>query len=135
MVWDPQKSVNELKKNAKSKSSGQCAKYTRIAIEAGGVALTRHNSAKDYGSSLTAVGFVEIEMEDYWGGKYLAGDVVILQNVTGHPHGHMAMYDGQFWVSDFVQSSIYPATAYPQHNASFVVYRYKTQSLEKPKRK
>lgn len=128
MVWDPQKSVKELKKNALSTSSGKCAKYTRIAIEAGGVVLTRHDSAKDYGSSLLAVGFEEIDIKDCLGGKYLAGDVVIIQNVTGHPHGHMAMYDGQYWVSDFVQSSIYPGPAYMQNNASYVIYRYLTGS-------
>jgi co-chaperonin GroES (HSP10) len=133
MVWDPTKAVKELKANARSKSAGQCAKYTRIAIEAGGVVLTRHNSAKNYGSSLVAVGFREIEAADYLSGKFLAGDVVILQDVTGHPHGHMAMYDGQYWVSDFVQSSIYPATAYKQHNASYVIYRYQMQSKVKPK--
>lgn len=121
MAWDVAAAVEHLNENAQPKSLGRCGQYTREAIEAGGVTLTRRASAKDYGSSLLAVGFEALSMTP---ARHQPGDVVIVQPVPGHPHGHMAMYNGKAWVSDFVQRDIYPGQAYRKHKASFTVYRH-----------
>lgn len=57
-MWNRDAAVAYLNADAMNKSHGWCAEYTRNAIEAGGVKLVRHTSAKDYGTSLRAVGFV-----------------------------------------------------------------------------
>ena len=52
------------------------------------------------------------------------GDVVVIQSIPGHPHGHMAMYDGEHWVSDFKQRTLYPGDSYRAYKPSYVVYRH-----------
>ena len=123
MSWDVDKAVAHLQQFAHQKSTGRCAQYTREAIEAGGVVLARHGSAKDYGPSLIAVGFTE------WPGtmigNYVKGDIGIIHPIPGHPHGHMAMYDGKKWISDFIQwKGLYPGKSYRAHKPSFNIYRY-----------
>ncbi len=123
MPWDAAKAVQYLQDNAEPHSTGHCAQYVREAIEAGGVTLHRHNSAKDYGSSLTAVGFAEVSTGT--GYHHRAGDVGIVQPIPGHPHGHMAMFDGTHWISDFVQlHGIYPGQGYRTIKPPYAIYRY-----------
>src|SRR5689334_24816601 len=102
MGWNRNKAINYLRSNAESGSLGCCAQYTREAIEAGGVALRRHADAKDYGISLIAVGFQPILLP-YPRISFLPGDVVVMDGIPGHPEGHMAMFDGKIWISDFKQ--------------------------------
>ncbi len=64
-------------------------------------------------------------LEDY---KPETGDVVIMQPfVGGRPEGHMAMYDGSVWISDFKQRGIWPGTGYRLYKPNYVIYRYKKQ--------
>lgn len=117
---DVAKSVAYLDAHAQKNSLGRCAEYVRKAVEAGGVHLVRHTSAKDYGSSLEAVGFEAVD-----GTSYQAGDVAIIQPIPGHPHGHMTMYDGKLWISDFKQlHGLYPGASYRTQKPAFKVYRY-----------
>jgi hypothetical protein len=123
MQWDLDKAVQYLRQHKEPGSTGHCAQYVRQAIEAGGVTLHRHGSAKDYGPSLTAVGFQKISS----GAGYLhrAGDVGIVQPIPGHPHGHMAMFDGTHWISDFVQMhGIYPGQSYRDAKPAYQIYRH-----------
>jgi len=121
-TWDKAAAVAALDANAQPLSQGLCAEYTRRAIEAGGVTLVRHPDAQDYGSSLTAVGFVVLMSPPP---VYQAGDVGIVQSIRGHPFGHMAMYDGTFWVSDFKQlHGLYPGPAYRAAQPPFTIYRF-----------
>ena len=125
MQWDVSKAVEYLRDNAEEHSTGNCARYVREAIEAGGVTLIRHVSAKNYGSSLLAVGFILIPS----GPDYLhrPGDVGIVQPIQGHPHGHMAMFDGKHWISDFVQlHGLYPGQSYRKAKPAYSIYRYPT---------
>ncbi|MFL6630163.1 MAG: CHAP domain-containing protein [Burkholderiaceae bacterium] len=117
---DIAKSVAYLDAHAQKNSLGRCAEFVRKAVEAGGVHLRRHTSAKDYGSSLEAVGFETVD-----GTSYLAGDVAIIQPIPGHPHGHMTMFDGKSWISDFKQlHGLYPGASYRTIKPPFKVYRY-----------
>lgn len=116
---DIAKSVAYLDAHAQKNSLGRCAEFVRKAVEAGGVHLRRHTSAKDYGSSLEAVGFETVD-----GTSYLAGDVAIIQPIPGHPHGHMTMFDGKSWISDFKQlHGLYPGASYRTIKPPFKVYR------------
>ena len=121
MPWDVEKAVKHLTTNAQSSSTGRCARYVREAIEAGGVTLARTLSAKDYGVSLVAAGFVQQSPTPE---TYQKGDVVVIDGFAAHPHGHIAMYDGTRWVSDFAQSGLYPGANYRKEKPSYAIYRY-----------
>jgi len=76
--------------------------------------------AKDYGASLSRAGFRKLSPAE----KSMKGDVVIIDAVVGHPAGHMAMFDGVQWVSDFKQRDLLPGPAYRHGTAKFAIYRY-----------
>ena len=119
-MWDKKVAVTYLDKHARSASHGKCAEYVRRAIEAGGVRLHRHASAKDCGDSLVAAGF---SVQDT--SILNAGDVVVIQAIAGHRHGHVAMYDGAKWVSDFKQRhGLYPSESYRKLKPAFAIYRH-----------
>jgi hypothetical protein len=111
------------------------------AIEAGlhGVKLPRPASAlaKDFGLALQAVGFEQLPGMC---GGFQAGDVAIIQSLEGHPAGHMAMYDGSHWISDFSQNNyvgreggLYPGNAYAKGCPEFRLYRWNPKEAWPPK--
>lgn len=59
--------------------------------------------------------------------SYVAGDVVVIDGIPSSPDGHMAMYNGTEWVSDFVQRDLYPGPRYRTSQPSYKVYRYGTK--------
>jgi hypothetical protein len=120
--WDVDRAVQYLTTHASNVSLGLCAEYTRRAIEAGGVKLKRHIAAKDYGSSLTAIGFQSLGQLS---GGYQRGDVAIIQPIKGHPYGHMTMLNGVIWISDFRQKhGLYPGATYRKIKPPYTIYRY-----------
>lgn len=120
MGWDTLAALQFIRSHASSASHNRCAEYTRRAVEAGGVRLERHADAKDYGRSLKQAGFIEIQP----GMTLIAGDVVVIQPYSGgNPSGHMAMFDGQRWYSDFLQRTMYPGPGYRQHQPPYQIYR------------
>lgn len=119
-MWDKNSSIAHLNARANTHSLGRCAEYVRKAVEAGGVTLSRRLSAKDYGESLRQVGFVVATSA-----AVRAGDIAVIQPISGHPHGHIAMYNGSIWVSDFKQQhGYYPGPSYRKLKPSFTLYRY-----------
>ena len=121
-MWDLHAALRHLNAHAHKGSLGRCARYVREAVEAGGVKLVHHVSAKNYGSSLTRVGFKSLGAVK---SGFRAGDVAIIQPIHGHPHGHICMYNGRHWVSDFVQyHGFYPGASYRKHKPSYTVYRH-----------
>ncbi|WP_434114363.1 CHAP domain-containing protein [Paraburkholderia caffeinilytica] len=90
----------------------------RKAIESGGISLHHAHYAKDYGPLLEAVSF-----------RQATGDVIVIQPAPGNPSGHMAIFDGSIWVSDFKQThpgqqSFYPGPSYRQSQPTYKIYRY-----------
>ena len=121
-MWDVIKAVAYLDEHAQPHSLNQCAKFVRKAVEAGGVELTSTVSAKDYGPCLERALFRALSALP---GGFEAGDVAVIQPIEGHPHGHMAMYNGALWVSDFTQMhGYYPGPAYRSLKPAVVLYRY-----------
>jgi hypothetical protein len=123
MTWDVNKAVKHLKNHARLHSTGKCASYVRQAIEAGGsIHLVRQESAKNYGTSLRIAGFTEYTSIPP--GGYKAGDVAVIQSPDSkHLHGHMQMYSGTNWISDFVQNSFWAGSSYRSKTPSFKIYR------------
>jgi len=134
--------ANHIEANATETSQSKCAKRTREAIEAGGKKLdipkptvpgSNSASAKDYGPSLEKAGFEPVANSSTYDPSAPVsnsiyhpqqGDVVVIQPYSGgKPHGHMQMYDGKKWTSDFTQRGFYPGSGYRQNRPPFVIYR------------
>jgi len=77
-------------------------------------------NAKDYGPKLTDTnhgGYV-VPLEGY---QPQAGDVVVFESILEHKNGHIEIYDGNKWFSDFDQGQqMYPYRA----TTPCVVYRF-----------
>ena len=98
------------------KSIGSCAKYVRWGLEAGGIDTSdRPDYACKYGSFLLKKGFNQINITDPNDYTPIKGDIVVFDTYPGqpkYPAGHIQMYNGEKWVSDFVQRRFWPNTAY-----------------------
>lgn len=96
---------------AHSRSQGRCAMYVRKALQQAGYRFTPQASAYMYAhGTLKSAGFVQISASNY---KPQVGDVVVFNRTARNPHGHIQIYDGKQWVSDFRQPKFSP---YSQHN-------------------
>ena len=108
--YDVKAATDYLRAHAHSTSQGQCARAVREALEAGGLCTDgRPGSAKDYDSFLPSLGFYEVDPNNY---IPQAGDIVVHEAKEGHEHGHIAMYDGSDWISDFIQRDMFGGSAY-----------------------
>jgi hypothetical protein len=119
--------VTALDKNAQPNSIGHCARYVRLAIEAGGLSTEgRPGSATNYDVFLPKLGFSTIDSTNYAPEK---GDIVVLKAFQGkiknHEHGHIQMYDGVQWVSDFKQRDFWPGGDYRISKPKYVIFRWK----------
>jgi len=122
MVLDIDAAVKYLKENAEPRSMGRCATYVRKALQAGGLDMSSWPvSAKDYGRFLKPLGLRSICLKNYLPTK---GDIVIIQPyLGGGVHGHIAMYDGTQWISDFKQRDMWGGPGYRTNQPAYEVYR------------
>jgi hypothetical protein len=123
-IFDIDAAVKNINKNVVLPFGHRlCATHVGNAIRAGGLNLGNTLSAKDFGPLLEKVGFVEISIEVY---EPIAGDVAVIQGFPGDSgrDGHIQMYDGNRWVSDFPQRTFYPGPAYREHQPSYKIYRH-----------
>lgn len=116
--------------HAKNAAGGQCALYVRLALAAGGLTTfdTSHPGyAYQYGPYLTKAGFTSVLSGTYKSGMgtpagVQKGDVVVFQPVTGHTAGHIAIFDGSSWVSDYRQVRMSSNDA-DYNGGSYAIYR------------
>lgn len=102
---------------AHGRSQGRCALYVRKALQSAGYEFTPQASAYMYANgTLQGAGFVKISANNY---TPQVGDVVVFNRTGKHPHGHIQIYDGSGWVSDFRQPDFSP---YSQHGG-YTVWR------------
>lgn len=118
--WDINKAVDTIKKNAKDESQGECLRYTANAINSGfgeekplssyhtgsDPNMGKITSARYSGLALEALGFNRIPNDSV----LKKGDIHVFQPskswiAEGHPHGHIEMFDGSKWYSDFAQKT------------------------------
>jgi hypothetical protein len=79
MSWKKELAISYLRSHAPVHSHSECAKYTRLAILAGGVNVPNTTYAKDYGAELLRAGFREVPQ----GSTLLSGDVAVIQPYAG----------------------------------------------------
>lgn len=125
MPLDTRKFAEHLRKQAASQSTGKCAYYVRLALEAGGGDTRGHPAeARLWGPTLLRMGFRELIVEDADKHKFLQGDAVVIQPYTnGRKEGHIAAFDGIVWISDFIQRDFWSGPGYRRHKPSHVFYR------------
>ena len=127
---DIDKAIAWLDKNAGAdytKAKGKCATYVISALVEGGAkyrVTTVH--AKDFGPTLLDMGLNPVNVSSLNAYTAQRGDVAILQPWRTHTSGHMEMYNGTQWVSDYKQGSFF----YPWNGSigandlpGFTIYR------------
>lgn len=88
------------RKKAAGKSLGKCARYVRVALQHAGYKFTPNPSAYQYASgTLSGAGFGQISTNT----PYQVGDIIVIGRSAKHIHGHICIWDGKNWISDFVQ--------------------------------
>ena len=111
---------NWLHKNAGAGAKHVCAKYVRMALEAGGInTSTRPTWAWKYINWLPTVGFKMIgKISRSSGFSPEPGDIAVYQqgNNPSVP-GHICMWTGAEWASDFKQKS---AFVYSSTNEAYI---------------
>jgi hypothetical protein len=115
-----------------------CAGYVHDALNKGGklnVSTPKlrpgktYAYARDYGPELEKAGFEKIQttsdQQDSPPADYhpQAGDVVVIQPAI-KPEGHIQMYDGKGWISDFYQNHFWPGPSYKEKKPSTAIYRH-----------
>ena len=103
-----------------------CATFVRLALEGGGLNTTKNpihpRNAKDYGPFLISRGFAEVEKKGYVPQK---GDIAVIQNYKGgSPAGHITMYTGGHWGSDFKQTDMWSGPGFRKSKPDYVIYRF-----------
>lgn len=88
--------------------NGHCGRAVRQAIAAGGIPVANTDYAKDYGPKLIGAGFTQLDGQAAKNYTPQKGDVIIYPAWQKHTSGHMEMYDGTHWVSDFMQKGPIP---------------------------
>lgn len=125
MALDTEKFAKHLRKNAGARSKRQCARYVRLALQAGGGLIRDQPAdAKDYGPTLRRMGFSELKVEDPEKFKFMKGDIVVIQPyIGGNPSGHIAAFDGRVWISDFIQRDFWSGPTYREKRPIHAFYR------------
>jgi hypothetical protein len=107
---------------------GKCGEYVRKALQAGGANFNEYSPphyGKLYGLTLERLGFHEITVDDPDQFSFIRGDVMVMQpHEGGLQAGHVAGYDGQYWISDFVQRDFWAGKDYRKERPPYAVYRY-----------
>ncbi|MEZ6877836.1 hypothetical protein [Enterobacter sp. KBR-315C3_2022] len=120
MGWDPVRASNYARQHAMSSSHSLCATFVRHALHAGGVNITGIRLAKDYGPALESKGFVALGA----GQNLIAGDIIVIQPYSGgNLAGHIAIYDGSAWFSDFRQNDMWAGPGYRARRPPHKIYR------------
>ena len=118
--YNNDKVADYVTKNAEPKSRMMCAGYVVLAMWHGGCPIGPVVlPAYAYSKILPQMGFDEIPIKGY---SPKVGDISVLPRNSRHPFGHIAVYNGKIWVSDFKQKSLYPSKAY-QANGKCQIFR------------
>jgi len=121
-TYDQDIAIEKLQKQAKPAGvkKGDCALYVKQALQAGGIEIgdNEKGHAYVYKDLLPQKGFEKQDIafkKELIGGNWTytpnkeikKGDVVVfdaIPNKKGKEYGHIQMYDGQNWISDFKQT-------------------------------
>ena len=106
-TYDAGKASRYATGNTLSTSHNCCAGFVMRALWQGNCFVSIY-PAWAYKRILPLYGFKEVPDN----GMYLTGDIIVFPKTNGHIFGHIAIWNGQQWVSDFRQRNKVVATAY-----------------------
>lgn len=114
-------------KQARATSQGRCALFIRQALQFGGkFQFTPQPSAYLYNNVLPGLGFKGFPASE----PAKVGDVIVYGRSSLHPHGHIQVWNGKNWVSDFIQRRAVPYRLGYDPAQSITLYRYNEASGE-----
>lgn len=118
----PVKAARMARSRAHGTTIGFCAKYVRIALQqGGGYRFDGQASAFQYHTNNTLSKsrpqFSQIDIKT----PVQIGDVMVIDKIPGHIHGHIQIWDGRAWISDFIQSGGGPV--YGKKSRGVALYR------------
>ena len=116
--------ANYARKHAHNSSIGYCGRYVANALQAVGFKFARQGSAYMFHTKgiLKGMGFGLVS-QGQKGYAPQKGDVCVINRFGSHEHGHICIYDGKNWISDFVQRNPSPYKDYPGEK-NMLFYRY-----------
>ena len=132
--YDVDRICSYIRSHALQKSQGCCAAFVRVALEYGGALKDiYYGDAKTYIDYLPTVGYTnvasfsssETNVPSYISTK---GDVAVYHHPneeTGlqqYQYGHICIFDGKNWVSDFIQKNVY---VYGKYSGSTTIYIFR----------
>lgn len=114
--YNPDEAVSYARAHAHSRSKNLCAMYVRKSIDAGGCPTFFYpGAAAHYADFLDGLGFERIDASS----KRKKGDIVVFGAVRGHEFGHIAIWDGTHWISDFHQRGLIVNQAYNKADITY----------------
>lgn len=117
--WNPQKAAAFATEHAEKKSVSLCAMYIRKAMMAGGIPIYWGGNACHYKYILPFLGFEKVEDDK----AHEVGDIVVFQPIGNRKYGHIAIWNGKQWVSDFKQQNIIVHSDYRKEGCEYAIYR------------
>ena len=116
-------------RNAAAQSQSKCAMYIRIALQqGGGFQFMPRGSAYQYNEVLPGLGFKAYPASE----PAKIGDVIVYGRCIEHKHGHIQVWNGKNWVSDFVQRRAVPYKAGYDPTQSITLWRFIENASEIP---
>lgn len=124
-MFNIQNAINYGNRNCKPGSTGLCAKHVRLMLEAGGLNTTGHPAyAYQYANFLPRLGFKLIatltnknNQSIFTQTQARLGDIAVMKHGK---YGHICMFNGTNWISDFKQINMCPYTV----NEICKIYRF-----------
>lgn len=118
--WNPQEAAKYATENAQRRSVGLCAMYIRKAMIAGGIPLHHlRGDAWHYKYILPILGFQETGNRE----TPEVGDIVVFQPIGNRKYGHIAIWNGKQWVSDFRQRGFIVHSDYKKEGCEYAIFR------------
>ena len=123
-TFDAGRAAAGLTSRAGGNPSGYCAKYVRYAIE-DGLGLNRDSlsgqlgNAKDFAGTLYRYGFSPVPFENY---QPQVGDILVEPGYDSKtPYGHVSMFNGKQWISDYYQRDMWGGPGYRYYKTGVIL--------------
>ena len=139
-LLDVAAALRHLISHAQASSVSECAKYVKNALAAGGITYVSCHASDCKGKpfiSQYCEKLYDSKPGDYGKGgnklnsRWQKGDIVIIDSFGTHKYGHIAMWTGSQWISDFKQNNcdIYGESGGPDawNQGKFHFYRFKNR--------
>lgn len=138
--WNFDKVAETVVRKRKEKSKGKCAEHVRMGLVEGDLKGKikkmfggRLGHAFEYLTNLPKLGFNAVfRGTSLKGFTPMKGDVAVFDRKTygqdkpnegGWVYGHVCVWTGSNWVSDFIQPTVYPHSRYAANGLPFTIFR------------